>query len=76
MQVSELPAYVTLTSAALGGWAYWLAIFPVDCIKSAMQTDTVFKDKRKYTNIMTTAKVGRGAALVISSPELSWGIGS
>ena len=60
-QVSELPAYVVLSSAALGGWAYWLAIFPVDCIKSAMQTDSVFKDKRKYTDIITSAKVGGSA---------------
>lgn len=32
-------------------------IFPVDCIKSAMQTDTIVKSQRKYTSIPVTAKV-------------------
>lgn len=47
-----------LSSAALGGIAYWLAIFPVDVIKSSMQTDTIIKSKRRYTDMVTSAKVG------------------
>lgn len=49
-----------LGSAALGGIAYWLAIFPVDVIKSSMQTDTIIKPQRRYTDMLTTAKVGVG----------------
>jgi hypothetical protein len=54
---TELPAWVVLSSAGLGGICYWLAIFPVDCIKSAMQTDSIIRAERKYTDIPTTAKV-------------------
>ena len=43
--------------AGLGGITYWLTIFPVDCIKSAMQTDSIVKGQRKYTDVITTAKV-------------------
>jgi hypothetical protein len=43
--------------AGLGGVTYWLTIFPVDCIKSAMQTDSIVKSQRKYTDVATTAKV-------------------
>jgi len=54
---AELPAYAVLTSAALGGIAYWLAIFPVDVIKSSMQTDSIIKAQRRYTDMVTTAKL-------------------
>lgn len=57
---AELPAYAVLSSAALGGIAYWLAIFPVDVIKSSMQTDSIIKAQRRYTDMATTAKVRRG----------------
>lgn len=46
-----------LSAAGLGGICYWMVIFPVDCIKSAMQTDTITRAQRKYTDIPTTAKV-------------------
>lgn len=46
-----------LVDAGLGGTTYWCAIFPVDCIKSAMQTDSLIKGERKYPDIMTTARV-------------------
>lgn len=60
LQSTELPAYAVLSSAALGGIAYWLAIFPVDVIKSSMQTDSIIKGQRRYTDILSSAKVGRG----------------
>lgn len=49
-----------LGAAALGAFGYWLAIFPVDVIKSSMQTDSIIKGQRKYTDMVTAAKV-RGA---------------
>lgn len=52
---ADLPAWTVLSSAALGGIAYWLAIFPVDCIKSAMQTDSIVPSERKYRSIVSTA---------------------
>lgn len=54
---AELPAPYIMGSAALGGISYWLVIFPVDCIKSAMQTDTIIKSQRKYPDVLTTVKL-------------------
>ncbi|GAX76347.1 hypothetical protein CEUSTIGMA_g3793.t1 [Chlamydomonas eustigma] len=54
---AEIPGAVVTAAAGLGGCTYWLAIFPVDCIKSAMQTDTVLRSQRKYTDFLTTAKL-------------------
>jgi solute carrier family 25 carnitine/acylcarnitine transporter 20/29 len=57
LQNAELPAYAVLGAAALGAFGYWLAIFPVDVIKSSMQTDSIIKGQRKYTDMVTAAKV-------------------
>ncbi|KAG1662642.1 hypothetical protein FOA52_009627 [Chlamydomonas sp. UWO 241] len=52
---AEIPGGVVLGAAGLGGLTYWLVIFPVDCVKSAMQTDTIIRADRKYPSFMTTA---------------------
>lgn len=52
----ELPAPYVIGAAGIGGITYWLAIFPVDCIKSAMQTDSITKSEKKYPDMVTTAK--------------------
>jgi solute carrier family 25 carnitine/acylcarnitine transporter 20/29 len=52
---AELPAWVVLGSAGLGGIAYWAFIFPVDSVKSAMQTDTIVRADRKYRTMLQTA---------------------
>jgi solute carrier family 25 carnitine/acylcarnitine transporter 20/29 len=79
---AELPAYAVLSSAALGGIAYWLAIFPVDVIKSSMQTDSIIKSQRRYTDMVSAAKVklaywlmhnGRGFTAGVCR---EWGISS
>ncbi|MEW5300939.1 MAG: hypothetical protein WDW38_005150 [Sanguina aurantia] len=57
IQPAEIPGAVVVLSAGLGGLTYWLAIFPVDCIKSAMQTDNIIKSQRKYTDVISTAKL-------------------
>lgn len=54
---ANLPAWVVLSSAGLGGICYWVVIFPVDCIKSAMQTDSIIRSQRRYTDIPTTVRV-------------------
>lgn len=56
-KTTELSAPVITACAGLGGIMYWLSIFPVDCIKSAMQTDTIVRGERKYTDIPTTARL-------------------
>ncbi len=55
--MSCVRACVCVCVTGLGGITYWLTIFPVDCIKSAMQTDSIIKSQRKYTTMLTTAKV-------------------
>jgi len=63
---TELPAAWVITAGGLGGLLYWLAIYPVDVIKSAMATDSIEPSKRKYPNMATTYKVGRMAHTVMS----------
>ena len=46
-----------LTAGGLGGMAYWVVIFPVDVVKSAMQTDAIVKAERKYPDMLTTTQV-------------------
>jgi len=52
---ADLPAWAVLGSAGLGGIMYWGVIFPVDSVKSAMQTDTIVRSQRKYRTMVQTA---------------------
>lgn len=56
-EVSALPASVVVGAAGLGGMSYWLVIFPVDCVKSAMQADSVVRAERKYPGMVKTAQL-------------------
>ena len=56
-EVKDLSAGVVMAAGGTGGILYWLAIFPVDVIKSAMMTDSIDPATRKYPNIRTTARV-------------------
>lgn len=38
---------------------YWLAIFPVDVIKSAMMADAIDPAQRRYPTMLSTAKARR-----------------
>ena len=60
---SELPAWVVVSAAGLGGLMYWVAIFPVDQIKSAMQTDAIDPAQRRFPN-MAVATQARSGPLV------------
>lgn len=54
---AELPAPIVIGAGGFGGLLYWLAIYPVDVIKSAMMTDHLEASKRKYPDMVTTAQV-------------------
>lgn len=41
-----------LFAGAMGGVAYWLFTYPLDVIKSAMQTDAIMPADRKYKSYM------------------------
>jgi solute carrier family 25 carnitine/acylcarnitine transporter 20/29 len=55
-QVSELSAPLVIGAGGFGGILYWLCIYPVDVIKSAMMTDSIIPSERKYPNTLATAK--------------------
>ena len=61
---SELPAWVVVSAAGLGGLMYWVAIFPVDQVKSAMQTDAIDPAQRRFPN-MAVATQARSTALLL-----------
>lgn len=56
---SELPAWVVVSAAGLGGLMYWVAIFPVDQVKSAMQTDAIDPAQRRFPNMAVATQVRR-----------------
>jgi solute carrier family 25 carnitine/acylcarnitine transporter 20/29 len=54
--VKDLKPHEILLSGGMGGIACWVASYPMDVIKSLMQTDHVDKTKRVYPTIIETAK--------------------
>mmetsp|Transcript_18660 Transcript_18660/g.56392 ORF Transcript_18660/g.56392 Transcript_18660/m.56392 type:complete len:308 (+) Transcript_18660:164-1087(+) len=53
---TELSLPVVVALGGLGGVFYWLAIFPLDVIKSTMQTDDINPAKRKFPTMASAAK--------------------
>lgn len=53
--VKDLPAWGILSAGGIGGTLYWLAIFPVDVVKSAMMTDSIVRSERRYSNMLDCA---------------------
>ena len=60
---------MVVSAAGLGGLMYWVAIFPVDQVKSAMQTDALDPAQRRFPNMAVTARV-RSALCLPGSPTL------
>lgn len=56
IETKDLSAAVIMGAGGLGGVFYWLAIYPVDVIKSAMMTDSITPSERKYPTMMTAAQ--------------------
>ena len=52
---------------------YWVAIYPLDQIKSAMATDSIIVSERKYPTMAVTAQVSfrAGACFVRKGASLS-----
>jgi solute carrier family 25 carnitine/acylcarnitine transporter 20/29 len=53
---TELPLPVVALTGGVGGLLYWLAIYPVDVIKSAMMTDAIDPAKRAYPTMAVAAR--------------------
>jgi len=52
---SNMPAWKYLVSGGVGGMAYWSLTFPLDVIKSTIQTDKSDPKDRKYKNYFDCA---------------------
>ena len=55
-ETADLPAPYVIGAGGMGGVFYWLAIYPVDVIKSAMMTDSIDPAQRQFPNMVTAAK--------------------
>lgn len=53
---ADLPAPAIISAAGIGGLLYWLAIFPVDVVKSAVQSDSIFPAQRAYVGPLAAAR--------------------
>ena len=62
---------VVLVAGAGGGVAYWLFTYPLDLVKSAMQTDAIMPADRKYKGYVDCVRKVRLAWLTLCS-ESDW----
>ena len=46
--VNDLGVAPMLFAGGFGGLLYWISIYPIDVIKSTMQSDDIHRHKRKY----------------------------
>jgi solute carrier family 25 carnitine/acylcarnitine transporter 20/29 len=54
--VNDLPAQKVLVAGGIAGMAYWAATYPIDVIKSTLQTDSTVYEERKYKTVPETAR--------------------
>ena len=55
-EVKNLPIYYSLICGGLGGFFYWHFFYPLDVIKSVIQSDNIEKNQRKHIKIVETTK--------------------
>lgn len=55
VKVADLAPWEVILAGGLGGLYYWMATFPVDSIKSALQSDSLNPSERKYRGIFHCA---------------------
>ncbi|KAI9199835.1 mitochondrial carrier domain-containing protein [Polychytrium aggregatum] len=53
---SEVPAYMQCLFGACAGYSLWLAIYPVDSVKSKLQTDAFDPSKARYKGMIDCAR--------------------
>ncbi|KAI9294679.1 mitochondrial carrier [Neoconidiobolus thromboides FSU 785] len=53
----QLSSLTVCKFGALAGYSMWLLAYPIDCVKSKIQTDGFTKADRKYSSIMNCIKI-------------------
>jgi hypothetical protein len=53
-KLSEAPLSVSLVGGALAGIAFWAFAYPMDYVKTLMQTDNLDKTNAKYKGMLDT----------------------
>eukprot|EP00158_Paraphelidium_tribonemae_P007296 Partr_v1_DN28186_c1_g2_i3_m55297 putative carrier protein len=48
VRVSDLATWQVMVAGALAGYAMWIPVFPLDVVKSRIQTDSLVKTSAKY----------------------------
>jgi len=48
IHTSQLKIYHNFIAGAIGGLLYWVLFYPLDVVKSSIQTDTIQKEGRRY----------------------------
>lgn len=52
----QLNAFELMAAGAMGGFAYWIFTYPIDVIKSTMQSDHPDPTKRRYPTMASTSR--------------------
>lgn len=53
---SQLTMWENMAAGGIGGFCFWSIMFPIDVVKSAIQTDSIHKSERKYKGTLNTIK--------------------
>ncbi|EGG13508.1 mitochondrial substrate carrier family protein [Cavenderia fasciculata] len=53
--LEDLPTWKVLVSGGIGGMSYWTLTFPIDVIKSSLQTDSIVPSQRRFQGLIDCA---------------------
>ncbi|EGC38719.1 hypothetical protein DICPUDRAFT_75670 [Dictyostelium purpureum] len=56
INVDQLSSLQIMAAGGAGGVSYWTLSYPADVVKSTMQTDSIIKSQRKYSNMLDCAQ--------------------
>lgn len=71
MMIANLPKKLFI-AGGMGGIAYWIAIYPVDVIKTTMQADSLNKATRKYSGFIDAARAIHTYVMMMTMMLMTW----
>ncbi|KYR00355.1 mitochondrial substrate carrier family protein [Tieghemostelium lacteum] len=54
--LTELESWKVMVAGAVGGVSYWTLTYPIDCVKSLIQTDAINPIERRYSGVIDCAQ--------------------